>query len=94
MKAALFLALAAIALAACQHGPGSGPEYLVPGATDVNLDRTIADGPGKHEKPRLLVIRAPAQVQLEQIEVARYRGNPDQRDLLCTGWGQCDKTPI
>lgn len=92
MKAALFIALAAIALAACTHEPGS--PYLVPGATDVKPDRTLADGPGKREKPRVLVIDAPARLQLEQIEVARYRGNPEQRDLQCTGWGQCDKTSI
>jgi len=92
MKAALFVVLAAIALAACQHEPGS--QYLLPGATDLNRDRTVADGPGTRDKPRVLVIRAPAKTQAEQIEVARYRGNPEQRDLLCTGWGECDKLSI
>ena len=94
MKAVLFMALAAIALAGCQHEPGSGSQYLVPGATDVTPDRTIADGPGQVDKPRILVIRAPAQVQLEQIEVARSRGNPEQRDPICAGWGDCDRKSI
>jgi hypothetical protein len=92
MKTALFMVLAAIALAGCQHEPGS--QYLLPGATDLHRDRTIADGPGKRQKPRVLVIRAPAQAGVEQIEVARYRGNPEPRDLLCTGWGECDKTSL
>jgi hypothetical protein len=86
------MVLAVIALAACQHEPGS--QYLLPGATDLNRDRTIADGPGKRQKPRVLMIRAPAQTQTEQIEVARYRGNPEQRDLLCAGWGECHRSSI
>lgn len=94
MKAILFMLLAAMALAGCQHEPGSGSQYLVPGATDAIPDRTIADGPGKLQKPRVLVIRAPTQLQLEQIEIARYRDNPEQRDLQCADWGECDKKSI
>ncbi|HEU5284077.1 MAG TPA: hypothetical protein VFU53_09695 [Burkholderiales bacterium] len=93
MRAVLFMLLAALALAGCQHEPDS-TQYLVPGATDVTPSRTIADGPGKREKPRILVIRAPTEVQLKQIEIARYRGNPEQRDPLCAGEGGCDNKSI
>jgi hypothetical protein len=93
MKAILFMVLAAIALAGCQHEPDSGTQYLVPGATDTP-SRTIADGPGKVEKPRVLVIRAPAEVQLKEIEIARYRDNPQQRDPLCADGEECDKKAI
>ncbi len=92
MKTALFMVLSAIVLAGCQHEPGS--QYLLPGATDLNRDRTVADGPGKRHKPRVLMIRAPAQAEAEQFQVARRRGNPDQRDLFCAGWGECDKRSI
>jgi hypothetical protein len=95
MRAVLFIMLAALALVGCQHEPDSGTEYLVPGATDVTPNRTIADGPGKLEKPRILVIRAPTEVQLKQIEIARYnRGNPEQRDPLCAGENGCDNNSI
>jgi hypothetical protein len=65
MKAALLIVLVAIALAACQHKPRTETLYLLPGATDLDSNQAVADGPGKRDRPKVLMIRAPARADAE-----------------------------